>query len=215
MTQKLTTEQLTQIIAEVGNLQARQEAEIAPEEVKQILQELGLAPELLDEALVQMQRRQVLQVRQKRHRTIVIGMIAAVAIAGGGALPIAMTGTILTIQQHNSTLERVSTGNNRITLTQDDGSDLRNITRQNSREIFYRVTLKDAPVGQKLDLRCNWINPNGEIVQQNRYQTREIDTSIWNTHCRYTIGSASTPGRWKVQMFLQGRQLSETEFEVK
>ncbi|MCC2691607.1 DUF3859 domain-containing protein [Nodularia sp. LEGE 04288] len=207
MTQKLTTEQLTQIIAEVGNLQASREAEIAPEEVKQILQELGLAPELLDEALVQMQRRQVLQVRQKRHRTIAIGVIAAVAIA--------ITGTILTIQQHNSTLERVSTGSNRITLTQDDGADLRNITRQNSPEIFYRVTLKDAPVGQKLDLRCNWINPNGEIVHQNRYQTREIDKSIWNTHCRYTIGSASTPGRWKVQMFLQGRQLSETEFEVK
>ncbi|MEA5581035.1 DUF3859 domain-containing protein [Nodularia harveyana UHCC-0300] len=207
MTQKLTTEQLTQIIAEVGNLQASREAEIAPEEVKQILQELGLAPELLDEALVQMQRREVLKVRQKRHRTVAIGIFAAVAIA--------ITGTIFTIKQHNSTLERVSTQSNRITLTQDDGADLRNITRQNNPEIFYRVTLKDTPVGQKLDLRCNWINPNGEIVKQNRYQTREIDTSIWNTQCRYTIGSASTPGRWKVEMFLQGRQLSETEFEVK
>jgi hypothetical protein len=169
MTQKLTTEQLTQIIAEVGNLQARQEAEIAPEEVKQILQELGLAPELLDEALVQMQRRQVLQIRQKRHRTIVIGVIAAVVVA--------ITGTILTIQHHNSTLKRVSTGSNRITLTQDDGADLRNITPQNSPEIVYRVTLKDAPVGQKLDLKCNWINPNGEIVHQNRYQTHSPSVS--------------------------------------
>lgn len=207
MMQRLTTEQLTQIIAEVGNLQARREAEIEPEQVKQILHELGLAPDLLDEALVQVQRQQALQVQQKRNRTIAIGVIAAVAIA--------IMATLFTIQQHNSTLERVSAQRNRITLTQDDGSNLRNISRQNSPEIFYRVTLKDAPVGQKLDLTCNWVNPNGEIVKQNRYQTREIDKSIWDTHCRYIIGSASTPGKWKVQIFLQSRQLSETEFEVK
>ena len=77
------------------------------------------------------------------------------------------------------------------------------------------MTLKDTPVGQKLDLTCNWIDPNGQIVKQNRYQTREIDKSIWDTQCRYIIGSASTPGKWKAQIFLQGRQLSETEFEVK
>ncbi|MBW4457461.1 MAG: DUF3859 domain-containing protein [Nostoc indistinguendum CM1-VF10] len=207
MTQRLTTEQLTQIIAEVGNLQARKEAEIEPEQVKQILQELGLASDLLDEALVQVQRRQVLKLQQKRNRTIAIGAIAAVAITIMGAL--------FTIQQHNSTLERVSTQRNRITLTQDNGSDLRNISRQNNPEVFYRVTLKDTPVGQKLDLTCNWIDPNGQIVKQNRYQTREIDKSIWDTQCRYIIGSASTPGKWKAQIFLQGRQLSETEFEVK
>ncbi|MCC5613993.1 DUF3859 domain-containing protein [Nostoc sp. CHAB 5836] len=207
MKERLTTEQLTQIIAEVGNLQARKEAEIEPEQVKQILQELGLAPNLLDEALVQVQRQQVLKVQQKRNRTIAIGVIAAVAMA--------IMGTLFTIGQHNSTLERVSTQRNRITLTQDDGSDLRNISRQNSPEVFYRVTLKDTPVGQKLNLTCNWINPNGEIVKQNRYQTREIDKSIWDTQCRYIIGSASTPGKWKAQIFLQDRQLSETEFEVK
>lgn len=207
MNQRLTTEQLTQIVAEVGNLQTRKEAEIEPEQVKQILQELGLPPDLLDEALVQVQRRQVLKVQQKRNRTIAIGVIAAIAIA--------IIGTLFTIQQHNSTLERVSTQRNRITLTQDDGSELRNISRQNSPEVFYRVTLKNTPVGQKLDLTCNWIDPNGQIVKQNRYQTREIDKSIWDTQCRYIIGSASTPGKWKAQIFLQGRQLSETEFEVK
>jgi hypothetical protein len=207
MTQQLTTEQLTQIIAEVGRLQARREAEIAPAQVKEILQELGLAPDLLDEALVQVQRRQVLKVQQKRNRTIAIGVFAAVAIA--------IMGTFFTIQQHNSVLERVSAQRNRVTLTQDDGNNLRNISRQNNPEVFYRVTLKDAPVGQKLDLTCNWIDPNGQIVKQNRYQTREIDKSIWDTQCRYMIGSASTPGKWKAQIFLQGRQLSETEFEVK
>lgn len=207
MNQQLTQEQLTQIVAEVGRLQARREAEIAPEQVQQILQELGLAPDLLDEALVQVRRRQALEVQQKRNRTIAVGVFAAVVVVVAGA--------VFSIQQHNSVLEQVSTQRNRITLSQDDGGDLRNISRQNNSEVFYRVTLKDAPLGKKLDLSCNWIDPNGQIIKENRYQTREIDKAIWDTHCRYIIGSAATPGKWKVRIFLQGRQLSETEFEVK
>ncbi|MUH00808.1 DUF3859 domain-containing protein [Scytonema sp. UIC 10036] len=207
MAQQLTTEQLKQIVAEVGRLQARREAEIAPEQVQQILQELGLAPELLDEALVQIHRRQALEVQQKRNRTIAIGVFATVVVV--------IASTVFSIQQHNSVLARVSTQRNRITLTQDDGGDLKNISRQNNSEVFYRVTLKDAPLGEKLNLSCNWVDPSGQIVKENRYQTREIDKAIWDTHCRHIISSASSPGQWKVRMFLQGRQLSETNFEVK
>jgi uncharacterized protein (UPF0335 family) len=207
MTQKLTTEQLTQIVAEVERLQTRREAEIEPEQVKEILQELGLAPDLLDEALVQVRRRQALEVQQKRNRAIAIGAIASVIIV--------IAGILFAIQEQNSALARVTAQTDRITLTQDNGSDLTNISRQNNPELFYRVTLKDTPLNQKLDLSCNWIDPSGQIVKQNRYQTREIDKSIWNTQCRYNLSSASTPGQWKVQMFLQNRQLSEAKFEVK
>lgn len=203
----LTTEQLMQIVAEVEKLQARREAEIETGQVKEIIQELGLAPDLLDEALVQVQRRQTLQVQQKRDRTIAVGIVAAVLVI--------IAGTLFGMQQHNSALARVSAQTDRITVTQNNGSDLTNISRQNNPEIYYRVTLKDVPLNQKLDLSCNWIDPSGQIVKQNRYQTREIDKSIWDTYCRYTIGSASTPGKWKVQIFLQNRQLSEAEFEVK
>ena len=207
MKQGLTTEQLTQIIAEVERLQVRREAEIEPEQVKEIIQELGLAPDLLDEALVQVQRRQALELQQKRDRTLTIGIIAAVVVM--------IAGTLFGIQQYNSALAKVFAQTDRITLTQDNGGDLTNISRQNNPEVFYRVTLKDVPLNQKLDFSCNWIDPTGQIVKQNRYQTREIDKSIWDTQCRYTIGSASTPGKWKVQIFLQNRQLSEAEFEVK
>lgn len=207
MTQKLTTEQLTQIVAEVERLQTRREAEIEPEQVKEILQELGLAPDLLDEALVQVRRRQALEVEQKRNRAIAIGAIAVVIIV--------IAGIVFAIKQQNSVLARVVAQTDRITLTRDNGSDLTSISRQNNPELFYRVTLKDAPINQKLDLSCNWIDPSGQIIKQNRYQTREIDKSIWNTQCRYNLSSASTPGPWKVQMFLQNRQLSEADFEVK
>ncbi|NMG21452.1 DUF3859 domain-containing protein [Brasilonema bromeliae] len=207
MTQRLTTEQLTQIIAEVERLQARREAEIEPEQVNEILQELGLSPDLLDEALVQVRRQQALEAQQKRDRIIAVGIIAALVVV--------IASTFFFIQQHNSAIARVVAQTNRITLTQDNGDNLKTISRENSPEIFYRVTLKDAPLDQRLDLLCDWIDPSGQIVKQNRYQTREIDKPIWDTYCRNTIGSASASGKWKVQMSVEGRPLSQAEFEVR
>ncbi|MEB3178398.1 MAG: DUF3859 domain-containing protein [Nostocaceae cyanobacterium] len=206
MTQRLTPEQLGQIVAEVEQMQQRKEAELDAQQVKEILQELNLPPELLDEAIIQLRRRQALEVQQKRNRWMIGGIIATLVIVG--------TGTLFFIQQHNSVIDRVQAEQDRITLVQDDGSTLKTIPRQPSREIYYRVTLKDTPVGQKLNLSCNWIDQNGEIVKQNRYQTREIKTPVWNTYCRYTIGASAAPGNWKVQMFLEGRELSDETFTV-
>ncbi|MBD2776944.1 DUF3859 domain-containing protein [Iningainema tapete] len=207
MVQRLNQEQLGQIVAEVERLQQRQEAELDLEQVKQILQELNLSPELLDEALIQLHRRQVLEVQQRRNRKIALGAIAALVVATAG--------TVFFIQQHNSTIGRVFAIQDRITLSQDDGGNLNSVDRQSNPEIFYRVTLKDAPVGKKLDLSCNWLAPNGQIVKQNRYQTNEINTSVWNTHCRNTIGSGAPTGNWQVRMFNGDRQLSDAEFQVK
>ncbi|QKQ75695.1 DUF3859 domain-containing protein [Nostoc sp. TCL240-02] len=207
MTQRLTQEQLAQIVTEVEGLQVRREAELDQQQVREILQELNLPPELLDEALIQLNRRQALEVQQRRNRWITSGVVAVLVILSAS--------TIFFIQQHNSELSRVSAQQDRITLVSNTGGDLKTISRQTNPEIFYRVTLKDAPSGQKLALSCNWIDPSGQIVKQNSYQTREINKSVWDTQCRYTINSAATVGNWKVQMLLEGRQISDETFEVK
>ncbi len=207
MTQRLTQEQLSQIVTEVEGLQLRREAELDQQQVREILQELNLPPELLDEALIQLNRRQALEVQQRRNRWITSGVVAVVMVA--------IASTIFFIQQQNSALSRVSAQQDRITLVQDSGGDLKTISRQTNPEVLYRVTLKDAPLGKKLALSCNWIDPSGQIVKQNSYQTREINTSVWDTQCRYTINPAATVGNWKVQMFLEGRQISDETFEVK
>jgi hypothetical protein len=206
MTERLTQEQLSEIISEVQGLQIRQDAELDLAQVREILQELNLPPELLDEALIQLRRRQALKVQQRRNRWLVSGVVAAVVVA--------IASTVFFVQQQNSLISRVSTQQDRITLVENSGN-LNTISRQNSPEVFYRVTLKDAPLGKKLSLSCNWIDPTGQIIKQNRYQTREINTSIWDTYCRYTIGATAPIGNWQVQMFLEGRQISDERFEVK
>ncbi|MEG5058159.1 DUF3859 domain-containing protein [Microcoleus sp. A2-C5] len=207
MENRLTQTQLTQIVAEVQRLSNVREAELNSAEVTQILQELGLPTELLDEALIQLQRREALAQQQRRNRWIA-GGLAAVAVGA-----IAITGFF--IQQSRQALDRISVQQNRITSVQDDGGNLTVVSRQNNPEIFYRVTLKDAPLGKKLSLSCDWIDPSGQVVKQNSYQTREIDKSIWNTQCRYKIGTAATPGKWQVKMFVENRAIGSTSFEVK
>ena len=207
MENRLTQTQLTQIVAEVERLSNLREAELSSEEVTQILQELSLPPELLNEALIQLQRREALAQQQRRNRWIVGGLAAAAVGA------IAITGFY--IQQNGQAIDRVSIQQNRITSVQDDGGNLTVISRQKNPEIFYRVTLKDAPIGKKLSLSCDWIDPGGQVVKQNRYQTREIDKPIWNTQCRYQIGNAAATGNWQVKMFLENRAIGSTSFQVK
>ena len=207
MENRLTQTQLTQIVAEVQRLSNVREAELNSAEVTQILQELGLPPELLDEALIQLQRREALAQQERRNRWIAGGLAAAAVGA------IAITGFF--IQQSRQALDRISVQQNRITSVQDDAGNLTVVSRQNNPEIFYRTTLKDAPIGKKLSISCDWIDPSGQVVKQNSYQTREIDKSIWNTQCRYKIGTAATPGKWQVKMFVENRAIGSTSFQVK
>ena len=148
-----------------------------------------------------------MEVQEKRNRAIIAGVAAFFVIAIGS--------TMFFMQQNQQALSRVLAERDRITLAQDNGGNLTTISRQNSQELFYRVTLKDAPIGKKLTLACNWIDPNGQIVKQNRYQTQKIDRTVWDTHCRYTIGNASPTGNWQVKMFLDKREISNANFQVK
>ncbi|AFY66240.1 hypothetical protein [Geitlerinema sp. PCC 7407] len=207
MKQRLTQVQLEQVVAEVQRLSERQQAELDAEQVKGILQELNLPPELLEEAILQLHRREALVEQQRRRRWIIGSVIGLIALL--------LLGVTVFTQSQQQLLTRVTAERDRITLVQDDGGDLSTVLRQTSGEVVYRVTLSDAPVGQKLSLSCNWMDPNGQIVHQNRYQTKEITTPVWNTICRHTIGSAAPVGTWKVQMLLGDRLLSDTTFVVK
>lgn len=204
--ERLTQEQLAQIVAEVGRLQQKREAEVDETQVKQILEELNLSPELLEEATLQVKRRQALEVEQRRNRWIMGGVALAIVgvLATGGYF----------YQQHNTEIARVSAQQNRVTLAQDD-VNLNVVNRLSNPEVYYRVTLKDAPVGKKLSLSCDWIDPSGQTVKQTPFETKEIKTPIWDTRCRYIFGASAPVGTWQVRMFLEGHPLSDSKFEVR
>jgi hypothetical protein len=206
MEQRLTQAQLEQVVAEVERLSQRQQAELDAQQVREILQELNLPPEFLEEAMVQLQRHEALAAQQQRNRWIFGSVIALIVLL--------LLGVTLFTQNQQKITARVMAQRDRITLARDDGGNLSTVPRQVNGEVFYRVTLSDAPVGEKLSLSCNWIDPGGQIVHQNHYQTKDINTSVWNTFCRYNLGSDAPVGTWKVEAFLGDRLLSDATFDV-
>lgn len=206
MTDRLTESQLNQIIAEVQQLSDQRQNQLAPDQVKEVLAELNLPPELFDEAMIQVQRRQALAQQNQRRRRWIGGAAALMIVAGGGVL--------LMMQQQQQKLDRIGAQQDRITLTQDDGGDRRTISRP-AAEVYYRVTLKDVPVGQQVALACEWIDPSNQLVQQTRYQTKQIATPVWPTHCRHALGAAAPTGTWKVRMLVGDRPISDATFDVK
>jgi hypothetical protein len=206
MENRLTQAQLTKLVGEVERLSQRQQDELDREQVQDILRELNLSPDLLDEAMIQLQRKEALVVQQRRQRWIMGGAIASVVVA--------IAGMTVFMQQQNQSLARVAAQQSCVALAQDGCNERASLSRQTSPDVFYNVTLKDAPVGKKLSLTCDWIAPGGQVVKQNRYETRPIDTAVWMTHCRYKLDAAAPVGTWQVKMRLDDRPLSDTNFDV-
>jgi hypothetical protein len=205
MEQRLTTQQLNQIVGEVGRLANRQQAELDRSQVQDILQELNLPPELLDEAMIQVQRKEALAKQRQRNIGIAIASITAVVMM--------VAGTSLLLQNKATTISKLNVSQDRITLVQDAGENLNSVEKGS--ELAYRVTLNDAPIGEKLNLTCNWLDPAGKIAHTNRYETKNITTLVWNTACRYQMPLGASTGGWKVQILVGDRLLKQSPFMVK
>jgi hypothetical protein len=204
MERRLTTEQLELIVGEVGRLANRQQAELDRAEVQKILVELNLPPELLDEATIQVQRKQALARQQQRHRQMALASIAAVAVIA--------IGTSIFFQNKAAQIAKIVASQDRITLVQDRGDSLQTVTR--GTEIVYRVKLDGAPVGEQLSITCNWIDPTGKIDRTNRYQTKNVNSPTWNTQCRDLISADAPTGKWQVEMRIGDRILRTASFVV-
>jgi hypothetical protein len=205
MERRLTAQQLELIVGEVERLANRQQDELDRSAVENILQELNLPPELLDEAMIQVQRKEALAKQRKRN----IG----IAIGGVTALVMLIAGTSLFFQNQASKIAKISVSQDRISFVRDGGENLNPVAK--GAEIVYRVTLNDAPIGEKLNLTCNWLDAAGKIAHTNRYETKSITTPVWNTACRYQIPLDAATGAWKVEIRAGDRSLKQMPFEVK
>ncbi|MBP0021633.1 MAG: hypothetical protein J7647_29270 [Cyanobacteria bacterium SBLK] len=210
MNDKLTPKQLNQLIAEVERLSQARENDLDREQVKQILAELNLPTDNIDEALMQIRRREALASEQQQKRLLILGFgLALLSLIGWGSWQ---------FFQHRQAIARVSAdpASSRLTLERYDSvNNLSFVDRQKSPTIYYQVKLQQTPIGRRLQLGCNWTTPEGQLAHQNRYQTRTIEKNAWSTRCRHQFGTTSSLGTWQVEMFLGDRILSQTEFTVK
>ncbi|MBV6623227.1 MAG: DUF3859 domain-containing protein [Rivularia sp. (in: Bacteria)] len=207
MQKRLTTKQVSQIVAEVERLSQRRQSEVEVEELQQILQELNLPDDLLDEAVMQVYRKQALDKEKKRNSLIITGVLTVVV----GAI----AATFFMQQQHKSALENIDFSQSRVGFRRNDLTSLEEVERQNTPELFYNVTLQNAPVGKQVELGCNWLTPNREIAHKNSWKTKAITTEAWNTHCRYKLKEDDASGNWIVQMTLNDEAKASNKFFVK
>lgn len=208
--ERLTQAEFTKLVGEVERLSQLRDQEINREQMEEILQELKLPTDLVDEAMAQLRRREALAVEKKRNNLITMGVVS------GFVIVIATTFFWFKIQRQALNNIYVNLGQSKLTLQTNNGIEILNvIDSKKNLEVFYRVILQDAPIGKKLSLGCNWINPNGEISHQNSYQTKEINREVWTTSCKYKFNPSLPMGNWQVEMYLGDRSLSKTEFIVK
>lgn len=207
MQKRLTQKQVSQIVAEVERLSQRRQSEIEVEELQQILHELNLPDDLLDEAVMQVYRKQALDNQKKRNRWIIGGVMAVVLGA--------VAATFFVQQQHYSALARISVYDSRVGFRRNDSTHIKEIERQKTPEVFYNVTLQNAPVGKQVELGCNWLDPSRQIAHQSIWKTKTIAKEVWNTHCRYQFKQNAPTGTWIVQMTLDDEVLESQQFLVK
>lgn len=221
MSNQLTESQVARVVAEVSRQAQLRELDererLDREQVVQILEELKLPIELLDPAMRELEQREAEEEVQARYEKALIAerqrrfWIIGASVAALLVL-ILLIGVFVERQRRTfAGIAAVEPG--RITRATDDGGNLGTVTRDGG-ELFYRVTLERVPNGENLSMGCNWIDPGGRVVKQNSWETRTTDMSVWATSCRYTLGAATQPGTWRVEMLLNDRVVSQTDFQV-
>lgn len=206
MKSQLTEKQWNEVVAEVTRLaQAREDDTTQREITAQVLQELNLPTDLIDDAVRQVQYREALA-KQRRQR-----------IWLGAAGLVLLLVLILSLWSWNSSrtaaFDRIQSEAGRVTRTQDQGATLSTVS-PDGQDVVFRAKLRDVPLGEKLNLSCDWIDPSGKIFHQSRWDTRDTNKAIWETHCRCQLGPNAPKGNWKVEMKLGERVLTATEFKV-
>ncbi|MER3435043.1 MAG: DUF3859 domain-containing protein [Leptolyngbya sp. ERB_1_1] len=202
----LTQAQFAQIAAEVDRLSQQDDVELDDEQVQQILQNLDLPDDLLEDAIAQLHQRRSRIQEQQRHRIV----ISTIAIMIFGLL----TTMAVVYQKQQNRIAQIAAIQDSLT-SQKSAKPVTQFDRQKDSQIFYRVTLKNVPINDRLMIRCRWSDSTNQIVHQSRNQTQEITRSPWTTACSTPLTAQSQAGTWSVKMSVEERPISDQTFIVK
>ena len=102
----------------------------------------------------------------------------------------------------------------RLSTTADGAFSIEQVLLDREGWVYYHVTLEGAPRGRRIDVACEWIDPDSVVRFDVEYVTRRVDKTPWPTHCRHRFATDTAPGDWRVRLYVRDRLISESGFEV-
>ncbi len=205
MQDKLSEKELIRLVEEVSKLDLERKQMLDKSQVSQILKEMDLSDDLLDEAMVRLDEKRAVE-KKKRIVFSVTAAVAAVAI-------IALSSTLWMSSNYAGQLAKVTAADTRITTEVQSSADLSVVTAGNG-TIFAQVTLHDVPLGTRLPMRVEWIDPSGTVFRENTWQTKPTDKQTWQTHAKVDLPTSVAKGDWVAKFLLGDRIVATKTFVV-
>lgn len=201
---KIAEKDMIRLVEEVSKLDAERQQLLDKTQVATILNELNLPSDLLDEALDR------LSTKKERESTLKKRLITVAAIV---IVIASIAGAVLMKSMNDSHALSMVTADQPVVAYESRAVDsLKTVSP--GRTIFFKVTLRNAPVGTKLPMFAKWYKPNGSIFHTNDWTTKTITTPVWDTHAKCTLPSSVEKGKWKVEISVSGNTVCGQDFIV-
>ena len=202
---KIAEKDMIRLVEEVSKLDDERKRQLDKAEVAKILNELSLPSELLDEALERLQRKK----REQKSMYTLLGISVFLALLGAAVAFIVISSSNAVQQSYNN----VTANDAYISQNAEGASPISEVAP--GQTVYAQVTLHNVPVNSKLPMHARWYKPDGSIIKENSWLTRETASSNWNTHAKCVIPSDAPVGKWMVEFSLGGRPVISKIFIVK
>ncbi len=200
---EIDRDELAEIVHEVARTEEAERELYADPEVAEVLKELDLPVERLAEAKRTVAERRA-ELKRRRRRLFLAGLGALALAAGTGGL-------LWSRHQGERALAAMQVAQSNLL---EGGAPVTAVRRDTQPELSFEVSLSKAPQGSAVDLTCDWQAPDGSLRYQNRWQTKDVDRELWQTHCRHRFGPADAAGGWSVHMKQGERKLASSRFSL-
>lgn len=202
---RLTEDDLPDVVEEAAHLADDRARTLDRKQVAEVLAEVDLPADLVDEAHDRVLAKRA-EARERTRKRWLLGTL------GAGSIAFALAVGAWSMERA-SLVANLSAQNARITLG-DKGPAPTAFRAADRPDVYYAVTLANAPTGQTLDVRCDFRDPSGSVARQITYTTKTIKTPVWETHCHYVLPQAAPAGAWSVEMTVENKTLRRERFTV-
>lgn len=202
---RVAEDDLPDVVEEAAHLADERARTLDRERVAEVLAEVDLPADLVDEAHDRVLAKRA-EARDRTRKRVLLGTLAAGTLAFG----LAVAGWSMS---RASLMANISAQTAQVSLGEKGPAPaaFRAVDRP---DVYYTVTLANAPTGQTLDVRCDYRDPSGSVARQISYTTKTIKTPVWETHCHYVLPASAPPGAWSVEMTVENKAVRREPFRV-